>query len=208
MWTKKDNIATLLTWHRSWWTRSGREKTEIWPKVNWRSVKVLLYQQPLHQLITAETVSKCNHQGAPEEPDGEGAGWGRSWLSRSSSGQRSPRSTRSDVNADQNIACWPLGHWECLKIDLFTCVLPGSTMEFQIGDIEPWISLDFWTFTSAWGQLIVIVIGNLNYHNEQEYCNLQLLLPCWLRKWYCCELKQQERADIRSRLSCRLYKLS
>ena len=62
MWTKKDNIATLLTWHRSWWTRSGREKTEIWPKVNWRSVKVLLYQQPLHQLITAETVSKCNHQ--------------------------------------------------------------------------------------------------------------------------------------------------
>ena len=30
-----------------------------------------------------------------------------------------------------------LGHWECLKIDLITCVLPGSTMEFQIGDIEP-----------------------------------------------------------------------
>ena len=132
MWTKKDNIATLLTWHRSWWTRSGREKTEIWPKVNWRSVKALLYQQPLHQLITAETVSKCNHQPAPEEPDGEGAEWGRLWLSRSSSGQRSPRSTRSDVNADQNIACWPL-HWVIGNVSKLT----WSPVFFQA---QPWNS--------------------------------------------------------------------
>ena len=49
-------------------------------------------------------------------------------------------------------------------------------MEFQIGDIEPWILLDFWTFTSVegnelhwWFVILIIMMIKIVVSSENKY---------------------------------------